>query len=123
MLLPGVKLTPLLVGNAQPSEVARALARLWGGPETLIVISSDLSHYHSYEEARRLDTATAERIEGGEWQHLTSENACGFLPIAGLLIEARERRLSLHRLAMANSGDTAGDRSRVVGYGAWAFCE
>jgi AmmeMemoRadiSam system protein B len=114
-------LVPLVVGDAEATEVAQTLARVWGGDETLIVISSDLSHYHDYETAKRLDVATADAIEGGEWAKLGSGNACGYLPIAGFLIEAARRELQARRLAMCNSGDTAGDRDRVVGYGAWAF--
>jgi len=114
-------LVPLVVGEARPQEVAQVLARLWGGPETLVVISSDLSHYHAYGEARRLDAQTAAIIEGGEWGALDASRACGFLPVAGLLIEAARQGLAAQRLALCNSGDTAGDRSRVVGYGAWAF--
>jgi AmmeMemoRadiSam system protein B len=115
------KLVPLVVGDAEAAEVAQTLARVWGGDETLIVISSDLSHYHDYETAKRLDAATADAIEGGEWAKLGSGNACGYLPIAGFLIEAARRELQARRLAMCNSADTAGDRNRVVGYGAWAF--
>jgi AmmeMemoRadiSam system protein B len=115
------RLVPLLVGEAAPEEVAQALARLWGGTETLIVISSDLSHYHAYETAKRLDAATAATIERGDWAQLGSSNACGFLPIAGLLVETARCGLKAQRLALCNSGDTAGDRERVVGYGAWAF--
>ena len=105
--------------DARAQDVAVVLRRLWGGPETLIVVSSDLSHYHDYETARRLDTATAAAIERGEWESLGPNQACGFLAVAGLLVEASRRRLALTRLALCNSGDTAGGRGRVVGYGAW----
>jgi MEMO1 family protein len=121
MMLGEFKLVPLIVGDAEPKEVAQTLSRVWGGAETLIVISSDLSHYHDYDTAKRLDAATAAAIEQGEWARLSSNNACGYLPIAGFLIEAGQYGLQAHRLAMCNSGDTAGDRDRVVGYGAWAF--
>jgi AmmeMemoRadiSam system protein B len=121
LLLGDFMLVPLLVGDATPQQVADALARLWNGPRTLIVISSDLSHYHEYETARRLDAGTAGLIERGAWSELDSNKACGFLPIAGFLIEAGRRGLKAHRLALCNSGDTAGDRASVVGYGAWAF--
>jgi len=121
MTLGAFAMVPLLVGDAQPSEVAVTLARLWGGAETLIVISSDLSHYHDYETAKRLDAATASMIERGDWTQLGSRNACGFLPIAGALIETARHDLKAQRLALCNSGDTAGDRARVVGYGAWDF--
>jgi AmmeMemoRadiSam system protein B len=115
-------LVPLVVGDAEPQEVSEVLGRLWGKDETLIVISSDLSHYHDYATAQRLDAATARTIEQGEWDRLGPQNACGFLPIAGLLSQAARGKLRrARRLALANSGDTAGDRARVVGYGAWAF--
>jgi MEMO1 family protein len=115
------QLVPLVVGDAQSEEVAEVLSRVWGGPETVLVISSDLSHYHRYEDAVRRDTATAALIEGGDWRQLNAQRACGYLAIAGLLIEASRRGLVTRRLALCNSGDTAGDRARVVGYGAWAF--
>jgi MEMO1 family protein len=120
-VLPPFALVPLLVGAATPEEVAEVLARLWGGPETLVVISSDLSHYHSYETARWLDATTAQRIERGDWAGLGPSDACGRLPIAGLLVEGRRHGLKARRLALCNSGDTAGPRHEVVGYGAWAF--
>jgi AmmeMemoRadiSam system protein B len=121
MLLRDFTLVPLLVGDATPQQVAHVLARLWDGPRTLIVISSDLSHYHDYQTARRLDAATADLIERGAWDELDSNKACGFLPITGFLIEAARRGLKAQRLALCNSGDTAGDRESVVGYGSWAF--
>jgi AmmeMemoRadiSam system protein B len=114
-------LVPLLVGDARPAEVAEVLARLWGGAETLIVVSSDLSHYHPYAVAQRLDEATARTIEGLDESGLGSQSACGHLPIAGLLLEAKRQGLSARRLDLRNSGDTAGSRDAVVGYGAWAF--
>jgi MEMO1 family protein len=114
-------LVPLVVGDASPQDVADVLRRLWGGPETLIVVSSDLSHYHSYEAARRLDLATAAAIEKGDWASLGPNQACGCVPIAGLLVEAERRGLKAQRLSLCNSGDTAGSRDRVVGYGAWMF--
>jgi AmmeMemoRadiSam system protein B len=115
------ELVPLLVGDADPAEVAEALGRLWGGPETLFVVSSDLSHFHNSETARRLDGATAARIENGQWAAIGPNDACGWLAVSGLLIEAERRGLRARRLALCNSGDTAGSRERVVGYGAWAF--
>ena len=120
-MLGSFTLVPLLVGDAAPQEVAEGLRRLWGGRDTLIVVSSDLSHYHDYDTARRLDAATAETIERGAFDDLRPGDACGYLAIAGLLAAAQPHRLSAHRLALQNSGDTAGDRSRVVGYGAWSF--
>ena len=118
-LLPSFALVALVVGDATAQEVAQVLRRLWGGPETAIVVSSDLSHYHDYDTARRLDAATAAAIERGDWQSLGPDQACGFLAVAGLIVETNRRRLALRRLALCNSGDTAGGRERVVGYGAW----
>ena len=120
-LLGSFQLVPLVVGDAAPQDVAHVLQQLWDGPETLIVVSSDLSHYHTYETARRLDLATAAAIEHGEWANLGPNQACGCLPVAGLLIEAERRGLHARRLSLCNSGDTAGARDRVVGYGAWMF--
>jgi MEMO1 family protein len=118
-LLPSFALVPLVIGDATAQEVAEVLRRLWGGPETAIVVSSDLSHYHDYDTARRLDAATAGAIERGEWQSLGPNQACGFLAVGGLIVETTRRRLAPRRLALCNSGDTAGGRERVVGYGAW----
>jgi len=121
IVLPSFSLLPLVVGDATAHEVAQVLAWPWSGPETLLVISSDLSHYHSYETARRLDAATATAIENGDWAGLNSGQACGYLSIAGLLIEANRHKLKARRLSLCSSGDTAGPRDRVVGYGAWTF--
>jgi AmmeMemoRadiSam system protein B len=115
-------LVPLAVGEASGEEVAEVLDRLWGGPETLIVISSDLSHYLPYEAARRADRATADEILalGGP---LDPRQACGAAPVNGLLEAARSRGLVPELLDLRNSADTAGDPARVVGYGAFAFHE
>ncbi len=116
-------LVPLVVGEAPPDQVARALDALWGGPETLILISSDLSHFHGYDEARQRDERTAAAIERLDIPALLAErdSACGRHAIAGLLVQARHRELACLRLDLRNSGDTEGDADRVVGYGAWAF--
>ncbi|HEV7784484.1 MAG TPA: AmmeMemoRadiSam system protein B [Thermoanaerobaculia bacterium] len=122
VLLGKFELVPLVVGKAEPDEVAEVLDRLWGGPETLIVISSDLSHYLSSDAARRADRETADTILslGGP---LDPRQACGAGPINGLLHAARSRDLTAELLDLRNSADTAGDPSRVVGYGAFAFHE
>ena len=115
-------LVPLAVGDATPAEVAEVLERLWGGDETLVLISSDLSHYHGYAEAQAIDGATVTAILGGAaGSALDHEQACGATPIAGLLQVAHRRGLVPRLLDLRNSGDTAGDRSRVVGYAAIAF--
>lgn len=119
-VLDDFSLVPLAVGGAAPEAVARVLDRLWGGDETLIVVSSDLSHFLSYDQAARKDAATAQAILGLD-PHLDGEQACGAHPVNGLLLAARRRGLTPHLLDLRNSGDTAGDHSRVVGYGAFAF--
>jgi AmmeMemoRadiSam system protein B/AmmeMemoRadiSam system protein A len=116
------KLVPLAVGDATSAEVAEVLEALWGGPETLIVISSDLSHYLTYAEASRRDSDTLRRILAGD-QLTSHEQACGATPINGLTIAARRHGLAPHLVAACNSGDTAGDRSRVVGYAAIEYVE
>jgi AmmeMemoRadiSam system protein B len=120
VLLGEFDLIPLVAGAATGEEVAEVLERLWGGPETLIVISSDLSHYLGYEAARRADREAADRILALEGP-LESRQACGAVPINGLLEAARRRDLVPELLDLRNSADTAGDPSRVVGYGAFAF--
>jgi AmmeMemoRadiSam system protein B len=122
-LLASFRVVPLVVGDATPQDVAHVLRLLWGGPETLIVVSSDLSHYHDYETAQRLDAATAAAIEQGDWASLGPNQACGCLAVAGLLVEAGRRGFKARQLSLCNSGDTAGSRDRVVGYGAWMFAE
>lgn len=114
-------LVPIVVGAAAPERVDRALADLWGGPETLIVVSSDLSHYHDYETARRLDDSASSAIETLSWDTLLDGHACGRHALRGLLRRARALDLRPTTLDLRNSGDTAGDKARVVGYGAWMF--
>ena len=115
-------LVPLAVGDARPQEVREVIERLWGGPETLFVISTDLSHYHAYDEARAIDRATLSRIAalGTDINH---EEACGATPLNGFLAVARARGLSIRLLGACNSGDTAGGKDRVVGYSAFALYE
>jgi hypothetical protein len=114
-------LVPLVVGEASAEEVAEVLERLWFGDETLLVISSDLSHYLDYESARRMDAGTCAAIEQLRGEALSEDSACGRLPVRGLLLAARRHGLVPRTLDLRSSGDTAGDRRRVVGYGAWAF--
>ena len=112
-------IVPLVTGDASPKEVAEVLDSLWD-ERTLVVVSSDLSHYHDYETARRLDRATAEAIVGLLPQSLDSGSACGRLSIQGLLLAASARGLAVSLLDLRSSGDTAGPRDQVVGYGAFA---
>ena len=113
-------LVPIVVGVCPASEVEAVLDALWGGDETLIVASSDLSHFHAYSEARKIDANTTSRIEARETS-LQGEEACGAYALNGLLLAAKARELHVHTLDVRNSGDTAGDRHRVVGYGAYAL--
>jgi AmmeMemoRadiSam system protein B len=113
------RLVPLLVGDATPDEVAEVLDLLWGGDETLIVVSSDLSHYYDYETARRMDAATTLAIESLDPEAIGYEQACGRIPVQGLLVTARKRGLRVRSIDVRNSGDTAGSRDAVVGYGAY----
>ncbi len=114
-------LVPIVVGDASVEQVSKVLDKLWGGTETLIVISSDLSHYHDYETAQRLDKITSEKIENRQFEQLDIESACGRLAISGLLAQTRQRSLSVKTIDLRNSGDTAGDKNRVVGYGAYVI--
>jgi AmmeMemoRadiSam system protein B/AmmeMemoRadiSam system protein A len=115
-------LAPFAVGNASVQEVAQVIERLWGGPETLIVISTDLSHYHSYAEAREIDHATVTRIAAFA-EDLDHEEACGATPLNGFLALARARNLAIRLLGACNSGDTAGGKGKVVGYSAFSLHE
>jgi AmmeMemoRadiSam system protein B len=119
--LENFELIPLVVGDATPEQVSLVLERLWGGPETLIVVSSDLSHYHDYETARRMDGATSIAIENLRPADIGHEAACGRVPVNGLLHFARTRGLAARTVDLRNSGDTAGGKDRVVGYGAYVF--
>ena len=114
-------LVPLVVGDAEPGDVAEVLDLLWGGPETLIVISSDLSHYHDYKTAQKLDRATSQAIEQLRPEAINYDSACGRNPMNGLLQLARQRGLKATTIDLRNSGDTAGSKDRVVGYGAYVF--
>ncbi|MCU0838207.1 MAG: AmmeMemoRadiSam system protein B [Rhodospirillales bacterium] len=120
-LLPAFSLVPLVAGQATADEVAEVLERLWGGEETLIIVSSDLSHYLPYDAARTMDAATRAAIEHLDPTPIGFEQACGRVPLCGLLLAARRHQLRPRTLDLRNSGDTAGDKQRVVGYGAWMF--
>jgi AmmeMemoRadiSam system protein B len=121
-VLGDVEVVALLVGDAPVDAVHGVLEALWGGPETLILVSSDLSHYHAWDEATRLDARSAARIEAFG-PPLTHDQACGATPVNGLLLAARRRGMRVECLDLRNSGDTAGPHDRVVGYGAFAFFE
>ena len=120
-VLKAFTLVPIIVGDARPEEVAEVLEALWDGDETLIVVSSDLSHYLDYATARARDAHTTRAIEALNPQEIGFEDACGRIPVSGLLLAARAHGLHAETVDLRNSGDTAGDRSRVVGYGAYLF--
>jgi AmmeMemoRadiSam system protein B len=119
VVLDDFRVLPVLVGQTPPESVASLIDALWGGDETRIIVSSDLSHYHDYETARQLDQHTAELVETLRLEELTSEHACGCHPLRGLLEVARARGLLVRAVDLRNSGDTAGPRTRVVGYGSF----
>ena len=114
-------LLPVVTGDATDEEMGAVLNLFWEEPETRFIISSDLSHYYTYEEAQQMDRKTARSIEQLRPQAIQPENACGRVPIRGLLWAATRHRLTVRTLDLRNSGDTAGPRDRVVGYGAFAF--
>jgi hypothetical protein len=114
-------LIPIVVGDAGRHEVAEVINRLWGDVHTLIVISTDLSHYHEYYEAKKLDRATSDAIVHLKPNLIGYEDACGRNGLKGMMTVAQEKDLSVDILDLRNSGDTAGDKSRVVGYGAYVF--
>lgn len=120
-LIPGLEIVPLLVGDAAPELVEEILARLWGGPETAICISSDLSHFHPREAARALDGETRGLIESGRWSEIGPQNACGYASLRGAMRRAQALRMRATGVAFATSDEAGGPRHRVVGYGAFAF--
>lgn len=119
-VLDDFSLIPIVVGACPAQDVEAVLEALWGGDETLIVVSSDLSHFHEYADAREIDEHTTARIEAFE-STLHGEDACGAYAINGLMLAAKVRGMQVRTLDVRNSGDTAGDRHRVVGYGAYAL--
>ena len=115
-------LVPLVVGAATAAQVAEVLETLWGGDETLIVVSTDLSHYYDYETAVVMDAATSEAIEALDEGKIGLEDACGRAPLSGLLAAARAHGLAARTVDLRSSGDTAAPRDQVVGYGAYIVC-
>jgi len=116
-------LVPILVGDATAGEVREVIEQLWGGRETLLIVSSDLSHYHDYATATRLDAATSKAIEALALEDIDHHDACGRNPVSGLLLYARQHGLHIKTIDLRNSGDTAGPRDQVVGYGAYVLTE
>ena len=113
------ELTPLVVGDCDAHDIANLLELVWGGNETIIIISSDLSHYHNYLSAKQLDQKTSLAIENCQPENISYEDACGRSPLNGLLTLAKQKHLNIKTIDLRNSGDTAGDKERVVGYGAY----
>ncbi|MBV6510391.1 MAG: hypothetical protein JJLCMIEE_03531 [Acidimicrobiales bacterium] len=117
-----VRILPIAVGRASPDQVADALERVWGGDETAVVVSSDMSHYHSYEKANSLDDDTTAKLIGLDVEEIVPDRMCGAKAVAGLLAVARRKAMTVRTLARCNSGDTPwGEKDRVVGYGAWGL--
>ena len=114
---------PLLIGRASCAEVSQVLDALWGDDSTILIVSSDLSHYHDYETAHRLDGETSRVIQALESERIAPEDACGAVPIRGLLETAKRRGMEVKEVDLRNSGDTGGPRDRVVGYGSFLFYE
>jgi len=121
VVLGDVAVLPIAVGAASDAEAARALELVWGGPETCVIVSSDLSHYYPYAAAQRRDRATAQAVERLAPEEIGEEDACGRIGVRALLRQARAHGLHATTLDLRSSGDTAGTRDRVVGYGAFSF--
>lgn len=121
-LIGDFEIVPVVTGRDVDHRVADLLASVWGGSETLISISSDLSHFLDYETAKSVDDRTRAAIEDLDADRIDDRQACGNTSIRGLIHVARDLDLDVETLAMCNSGDTAGDKDEVVGYGAWSFC-
>lgn len=120
-ILADFTLVPLVIGQVDDQQVSELLESLWQEQNTLLLISSDLSHYLEYDKAKQCDQATCQSIEALEPQNIHYEQACGRSGVAGMLLSAKKHKLQVQTLDLRNSGDTAGSKDRVVGYGAWAF--
>jgi AmmeMemoRadiSam system protein B len=120
-ILADFSIIPLVVGEVTPKEVGEVLEKLWGGEETLVVISSDLSHYQDYSSAQKMDKLTSQAIEDLKPEAIHHEQACGQRPINGLLSIAKNLGMRAQTIDLRNSGDTAGPKHQVVGYGAYVF--
>ena len=117
----GWTLLPLVVGDCKPESVAEVIDTCWSD-DTLVIVSTDLSHYHSYVEARHIDERTVEEIVTRSSNALGPRQACGFVPLRGLLASSSATNLTIEVLDTRNSGDTAGHDQRVVGYASIVFC-
>ena len=119
LILDDFDIIPVVVGDADEEDIAEVMEALWTDDETLIVVSSDLSHYHTYDVAKRMDQETSAAIERMDASDIGVDDACGRNPIKGLLTLAREKHLHVKTIDLRNSGDTAGPKDRVVGYGGY----
>ncbi|MFC3149415.1 AmmeMemoRadiSam system protein B [Litoribrevibacter euphylliae] len=119
-VLDDFKIIPLVVGQAGPTLVSKVIDVLWGGEETLFVVSTDLSHYHNYEHAKAVDGETCKKIEHFDTD-ITCDHACGCYPLNGMMQAAQHHRMHISQLDLRNSGDTAGSKDQVVGYAAYAL--
>ena len=119
--LDSFQLVPIVAGDCPANQIEQLLELFYGKDDTLIVISSDLSHFHDYVTAQRLDKETSDKIERLDYQHLDYDSACGRVPVSGLLALAKKKSLQIETIDLRNSGDTAGDKNRVVGYGAYVI--
>jgi AmmeMemoRadiSam system protein B len=122
-ILNNFTIIPIVVGIADPHSVSNIIESLWGGDETLFVISSDLSHYQSYESAQQTDNETSRAILDLDFNAIQPNNACGCMAVNGLLNFAHRHPLTVKLIDQCNSGDTAGDKDKVVGYGSYLFEE
>lgn len=120
-VLKDFKLVPVVAGDASAEQVSQALALFYDDAATLIVISSDLSHYQNYQTAQELDADTSRKIENLQYEQLDYKSACGLVGVRGLMALARDKSQHIKTIDLRNSGDTAGDKSRVVGYGAYVI--
>ena len=120
-LFKSVKIVPLIVGACSEDNIAEMIETLWNPPQNIIIVSSDLSHFHSYEKAQRIDQQTRQKIEHLNFSALNPDDAYGYYPLKGLIKIALKKELKVTALDLRNSGDTAGDKNRVVGYGSFAF--
>jgi MEMO1 family protein len=120
VVLESFEVLPIVVGRMDPKEVAALLDLLWGGPDTLIVVSTDLSHYLPYDSAVEADRHTVAAITALDVASIHTGDACGAFPLCGALVAVARRGLRVEQIDVRNSGDTSGDRGSVVGYGAFA---
>jgi len=121
--VPGAKIVPLITGRTEMSQVSAVIEEIWGGADTLLVISSDLSHNHPYEIAQKVDRQTARAIVEFDFSRLTADQACAYQAMRGFLKAAIRKEMRCSLLELRNSADASGDMSLVTGFGAFHFFE